>query len=240
MEYIRKLNPLEDPSVTGFICGGKNFFCVQESNQNRKIVFNSDLKEMINFCTDSISGCRNCVQTHLYEPQDIPTVEKQIRENLIEILQSGNIQPRDDSFYEITKLVEMHVLVKFPPIHCLGKSVENDSGYEYNSYIRLLVETAILCVRVLDYIKYGIKVVAERSYEEEFEEYKEKMKELFRWKNPQRIDELNLSMYTYCRLIRADITTVQELRELSEDEIARIKGVCGKSLQEIINMRELL
>jgi len=71
-------------------------------------------------------------------------------------------------------------------------------------------------------------------------EYKEKMKELYRWKNPQRIDELKLSKYTYYRLLRADITTVQELRELSEDAIARIKGIPWRSLQEIANIKELL
>lgn len=240
LERITKQHPVENLSVTGFICAGKNYFCVQDSTQDSKMVFNSDLQEMFNFCANRVSGCSDCVKPHIFEPQDIPTGKQQIRKNLIKILQSGNIQPKNDSFAELAELAENHVLVKLPPIKYLGQHVENNSESEYYYYVKLLVKTDLLCVRILDYIKYGIKVVANRAYEEELVEYKEKMKVILLWKNPQEIYELNLSRRSVFLLLRANISTVQELTELSDEALARIKGIGKKSLQEIIEMRELL
>lgn len=240
LERLIKQRPAGNLSVTGFICAGKNFFCVQDSVENRKTIFNNDMQEMINFCTNSISGCSDCAKSHIFEPQDIPTVEQQIRKNLIKILQSGNVQPKNDSFDELAELVENYVLIKFPPIECLRQHVENNSGPGYYSYVKLLVKTALLCVRILDYIRYGIKVVADRSYEEELMEYKEKVKELLIWKNPREINELNLSRRSTFLLLRANISTVKELKELSEEALAGIKGIGRKSRLEIIEMRQLI
>ena len=239
-ECITEQYPGANLSVTGFICAGKNYFCVQDSTQNSKIVFNSDLQEMFNFCVDSVSGCSDCTEPHIFETQDIPAVELQIRKNLVKIMQSGSIQPKNDSFNELRELAENHVLVKLPSIEHLGHYNESNSESEYYYYVKLLVKTALLCTRILDYIKYGIKVVADRAYEEELMEYKEKMKEILLWENPQKIYELNLSRFAVSLLLRANISTVQELRELPEETLAGIRGIGRKSLQEIIEMRELL
>lgn len=240
LERLKKQHLTENLSVTGFICAGKNFFCIQDSVENKKTILNSDLQEMINFCDDNVRGCRDCDKSHIFEPQDIPTVEQQIHRNLIKILQSGNLQPKNDSFDELTELIENYVLIKFPPIECLKQFVENNSESTYYIYVKLLVKTALLCVRILDYIKYGIKVVADGSYEEELMEYKEKMRELLIWENPQDINELSLSRRSTFLLMRSNISKVRELKELSEEELAGIKGIGRKSLQEIIEMKQLI
>ena len=54
------------------------------------------------------------------------------------------------------------------------------------------------------------------------------------------IHELNLSKRSVFILLRADITTVKQLRELSEGALEGIKGIGKRSMQEINEMRELL
>lgn len=224
-------------SLTGFICAGRNYFCVEDNTQNKKEVFNSDLEKMLDFCSDSISGCDNCVKPHIFQPQDIQSVENQIRENLTKILQSGNIQPKNDSFEELSELAEKYVLVKLPPLEYLGQYAENNSEVEYNKYVKFLVKTALICIRILDYIKFNIKVVADRSYEEEIVEYQEKMNVMLFLKQPKLVCELNMSMRLLSLLLRADIYTVKDLLALSEDELVAIKGIGRKSLQELIEVR---
>lgn len=237
-ECIKIQHPWVNFSVIGFICAGKNYFCVQAIHQNKK-VFNSDLEEMLDFCPDSIRGCSNCTKPHIFEPQDIPALEQQIRENLARILKSGNIQPKKGSYDELVELAENYVLVKLPHLEYLGGHVEQNSEAEYY-YVKFIVKTALVCMRILDYIKYGIKVVASKPYEEELVEYKGKMKEILLWQNPKNIYELNISKRVKLLLLRENILTVQELREITEETLLRIKGIGDKSMKEIVEIKELL
>lgn len=237
LEELSLQYPWEKFSLTGFICAGRNYFCVEDNTQNKKEVFNSNLEQMIDFCSDSISGCYNCVKPHIFEPQDIRSVESQIQINLTKILQSGNIKPKNDSFDELSKLAEKYVLVKLPPLEYLGHYAENNSEAEYNKYVKFLVKTALICIRILDYIKFDIKVVADRAYEEEFVEYQEKINVLLFLKQPKWVYEINMSRRLVSILLRADIYTLKDFKALSEEELVAIKGIGRKSLQELIEVR---
>ena len=49
-----------------------------------------------------------------------------------------------------------------------------------------------------------------------------------------KIDELDLSAITYGRLIHAGIDTVEQLRELSFDDLARIRNMGTRNVEEIM------
>lgn len=55
----------------------------------------------------------------------------------------------------------------------------------------------------------------------------------------EKIDELNLSARAYNVLRRAGITTIEELKSLSRDELIRIRNMSQKTLKEIIEKMEI-
>lgn len=48
-----------------------------------------------------------------------------------------------------------------------------------------------------------------------------------------RIDELNLSTITYNTLLRAGITTVDKIREMSDEELKNVKNLSKKCYEEV-------
>ena len=55
----------------------------------------------------------------------------------------------------------------------------------------------------------------------------------------KNIDDLNLSARAYNVLRRAGITTIEELKSLSRDELIRIRNMSQKTLKEIIEKMDI-